>query len=267
MNPPPHSFRLGTTSYIVPDDILPNVRFLADKVQDIELVLFEIDDGPNNIPSLDTIGQLSALARENGLSYTVHLPLDLRLGESDEESHPSLIKARKVIDRTCALNPWAYVLHLDGRELKRNRTLQQYLCWQEQCVRALEIVSAWTGAVERLAVENLEGYPPDFLHPVLARIGVSQCFDVGHLWLDGIDPLPLLKAALPRTRVIHIHGLAERDHKSLINMPPEKLDPIVNTLLNEKYAGVLTLEIFNEEDFHSSKAALFDSMRRICRNA
>ena len=37
-------FRLGTTSYIIPDDILPNVRYLAGKVKDIELVLFDIDE-------------------------------------------------------------------------------------------------------------------------------------------------------------------------------------------------------------------------------
>lgn len=30
-------FRLGTTSFIIPDDILPNVEFLSDKVDDIEI--------------------------------------------------------------------------------------------------------------------------------------------------------------------------------------------------------------------------------------
>ncbi len=34
---PPQAF----TSYIVPADILPNLRYLAGKVQDVELVLFE----------------------------------------------------------------------------------------------------------------------------------------------------------------------------------------------------------------------------------
>ena len=55
-------FRLGATSYIIPDDILPNVRFLADKVQDVELVLFEVDDGPNNLPGPEVIAVLQALA-------------------------------------------------------------------------------------------------------------------------------------------------------------------------------------------------------------
>jgi hypothetical protein len=30
-----YPFRLGTTSYIIPADILPNAQYLADKVQDI----------------------------------------------------------------------------------------------------------------------------------------------------------------------------------------------------------------------------------------
>ena len=37
-------FRLGTTSYIIPDDILPNVCYLAGKVKDIELLLFDNDE-------------------------------------------------------------------------------------------------------------------------------------------------------------------------------------------------------------------------------
>ena len=64
-------FRLGTTSYIVPDDILPNVRYLAGKVRDIELILFEVDDGPNNLPSTEVIDELTTIAQENDLTYTV----------------------------------------------------------------------------------------------------------------------------------------------------------------------------------------------------
>src|SRR5262245_25369283 len=88
---PSTPFRLGTTSYIIPDDILPNVRYLADKVQDVELVLFEVDDGPNNLPSSETVAELAALADAHDLTYTVHLPLDLRLGADGDEGHISLV--------------------------------------------------------------------------------------------------------------------------------------------------------------------------------
>ena len=76
-----YPFRLGTTSYIIPDDILPNALYLAGKVRDIELILFEVDDGPNNLPSPEVIQALSKVAQDNDLTYTVHLPLDLKLGE------------------------------------------------------------------------------------------------------------------------------------------------------------------------------------------
>ncbi|HEY9525893.1 MAG TPA: cobamide remodeling phosphodiesterase CbiR, partial [Anaerolineales bacterium] len=116
--------------------------------------------------------------------------------------------------------------------------------WQGHSVRALEIVSQWAGGPDKLAVENLETYPLDFIQPVLDRIPVSRCVDIGHLWLDGHDPIPYLQAALPRVRVIHLHGIAERDHRSLAFMPQE--------LIRARYEGVLTLEIFSEEDFFSS---------------
>ena len=75
----PFPFRLGTSSYIIPADILPNAHYLAGKVKDIELILFEVDDGPNNLPSPEVIEELEQIAREQDLTYTVHLPLDLKL--------------------------------------------------------------------------------------------------------------------------------------------------------------------------------------------
>jgi sugar phosphate isomerase/epimerase len=245
-------FRLGTTSYIIPDDIFPNARYLAGKVWDIELILFEVDDGPNNLPSPEVIYELSKIAQENDLTYTVHLPLDLKLGEDGSERDQSLVKAKRVIDCTCGLDPWAYVLHLDGKTIRTSTDVELIRRWQDQSVRALEIVSEWAGSVEKLAVENLETYPLDFIQPVLDRIPVSRCVDVGHLWLDGHDPIPYLQAALPRTRVIHIHGIAERDHRSLAFMPQEKIRAVWDALVHANYEGVLTLEIFSEEDFISS---------------
>ncbi len=245
-------FRLGTTSYIIPDDILPNARYLADKVMDIELVLFEVDDGSNNLPPLQVIDELTELARQHDMTYTIHLPLDLKLGDNGSDRDISLIKAKRVIDRTKELAPWAYALHLDGRSVKDLKDDKVLLQWQDQSVRALKIVADWVGGTEKLAVENLEGYPIDFISPVLERVPVSRCVDIGHLWLDGIDPVPYLQAALPRTRVIHLHGIAERDHRSLAFMPQEKVQIVLRELIRANYQGVLTLEIFSQDDFLSS---------------
>jgi sugar phosphate isomerase/epimerase len=186
------------------------------------------------------------------MTYTVHLPLDLKLGEDGSERDQSLVKAKRVIDCTRALDPWAYILHLDGKAVRTSKDVELITRWQDQSVRALEIVSEWAGSANKLAVENLESYPLDFIQPALERIAVSRCVDIGHLWLDGHDPIPYLQTALPRTRVIHIHGIAERDHRSLAFMPPENVSAVWKELLRVNYEGVLTLEMFSEEDFLAS---------------
>lgn len=249
-------FRLGTTSYILPADILPNLHYLAGKVQDVELVLFEVDDGPNNLPTPAQVDEMNAIARKDGLTYTVHLPLDLRLADDGSLRHISLEKARRVIERARPLDPWAYVLHLDGKAARENPLPEAYQRWLAQAEISLRQVGEWAGGLDKLAVENLEGYPLDFYEPVFERVPVSRCVDVGHLWLDGHDPLPYLRRALPRARVIHIHGIADRDHRSLAFAAPGQLRAVLHELIRAGYDGVLTMEVFSEEDFLTSLEAL-----------
>lgn len=255
-------FRLGTTSYIVPDDILPNVRWLAGKVQDVELVLFEVDDGASNLPDQSVLSELTRLAQQHGLSYTVHLPLDIRLGDNGETGHVSMLKARRVIECTRDLNPFAYVLHLDGSQLKNSVGTPQYDCWVNQSLQALSLLAEWAGSAERLAVENLEHYPFSFWDPIFERSAVSRCLDVGHLWLDGIDAVSILKEHLPRTRVVHLHGIDGRDHKSLAAVPLEKIGHVLDILCDKEFCGVVTLEVFNQADFESSMDVLKKARER-----
>lgn len=256
-------FRLGTTSYIIPNEILPNVRWLAGQVQDVELVLFEVDDGASNLPDQNTRSELVQLAQQCDLSYTVHLPLDVRLGDNGETGHVSMLKARRVIESTRVLNPFAYVLHLDGSLLRDCMETPEYDRWIDQSVQALELLAEWVDGIERLAVENLEHYPFSFWNPVFDRIPVSRCLDIGHLWLDGLDPVTILKNHLPRTRVIHLHGIDGRDHKSLAAMPQGKIEEVVHYLVAQQYSGVVTLEVFNQSDFESSLAVLKTVQERL----
>lgn len=245
-------FRLGTTSYIIPDDILPNVRFLADKVDDIELVLFEVDDGPNNLPDAQTIRELNFLAETHNLTYTVHLPLDLEFGFDGDKYHVSIEKALKVIRLTEPLNPFAYVVHLNGRDIKDNCDQPTYQQWLTNIIKAITVVSEALPDPNLLSVENLEGYPLDFWDAVFDLTPVSRCIDIGHLILDQIDPIPYLNKHLHQTNVIHLHGINGRDHKSIHHIPRASLTAILQTIHQQGYNGVLTLEIFNEEDFNDS---------------
>jgi len=243
-------FRVGTTSYIIPGDILHNVRFLANRVQDVELVLFEVDEGTSSLPSWEAVEELARLADRHDLTYTVHLPLDLRLGEGGSAGHRSLEKARWVIDRCRPLDPWAYVVHLGGKGLT------DHGAWVDQAARALEIAAGWVGDPAPLAVENLEGYPLDFNEPVLDRVPVSRCIDVGHLWVDGHDPVPYIQRTLERARVVHLHGIGGRDHQSLAHVKPDGLRSVMRALEQGGFEGVLTLEVFNRKDFEVSIRAI-----------
>jgi sugar phosphate isomerase/epimerase len=262
-------FRLGTTSYIWPDDILPNVVQLAPLVDDVELVLFESDEYGSNLPSEAVITELRQLAQAHDLTYTVHLPLDLRLADDDSTRHPSLEKARRVIERTRALDPFAYVVHLDGTGANAPFSLPgrragdegQLVHWQSQATRSLEQVARWAGDASQVCVENLENYDPTVFIQVLDAVPASRCVDVGHFWLQGRDPLPHLQQWQGRTRVVHLHGIGERDHKSLALVPPEALNPVIAYLV-ENMRGVVTLEVFGVDDFFSSKKALEAAMKR-----
>ena len=256
-------FRLGTTSYIIPDDILPNVRFLADKVDDIELVLFEVDDGPNNLPDPKTIQELNQIAQKHQLSYTVHLPLDLRLVGEDGEQHISLGKAHKVIGCTRELNPHAYVLHVDGKDVLHLNDAASLEKWNKQALQALKQVSSWVPNSQLLCVENLERYNPTLWDEVIQKGRVSRCIDIGHLWVDKLDPIEFMHKRLNKTRVIHIHGIDERDHHSLNKVSTNELQRIFWFLVQSCFTGVMTVEIFNEEDFHSSISAISDVIESI----
>jgi len=199
---------------------------------------------------------LAELADRYHLSYTVHLPLDLRLAEDGNMQHPSMIKARQVVDCTAELHPWAYVAHLDGRAVLGETDRQTKEEWNLQEVRALQQVAAWLPPCTHLAVENLEHYPLDFWDEVLEQIPCTRCIDIGHLWLDGHDALAYLHKHITRASVLHVHGVNGHDHRSLVCVPPDELAHLLRTITQSGFAGVLTLEVFGEQDFHSSMHAL-----------
>ena len=242
-------FRIGTSSYIIPDDILPNVRFLAGKVKDIELVLFDIDEYCN-IPNTEQCEELNRLASQHDLSYTVHLPLNLNF--SDKDRDVSIEKALKVINGTRALDPFAFVCHLECRDIP-DAEGEALAAWQRQRVRAVKELVAQAGIVPaKLTVENLETYSIEWNGPVIQAVGTRVCLDIGHLFLRREDPVPVMRKWLPLTSVVHLHGVGTRDHQSLGHMDRDVIRAVMRELLRADYRGVVTLEVFNEQDFSGS---------------
>ncbi len=287
----PHPFRLGVPSYVYPADILPNVKALAPYVDDIELVLFESrspDDRASNIPDPDIIQRLAELAQQHDLTYTVHFPIDRHLGSPDAEERRALLRRiLAIMDRTRPLAPFAYILHLEG--ITRDSDHARIRTWQNDIAELLPTLIERAGDPAFLCVENLN-YPFAWCEPLLNRFGLGVCIDLGHLWVGSEAPRGRpqgifaesceasntispcgkphgflakkddnveahLKRHLPRTRVIHLHGVCDgHDHLALTALPPGRLRQLLNSI--DKFTGVLTLEIFNYKEVRDSVVCL-----------
>jgi len=259
---------------VYPADIIPNVEALAPYVDDIELVLFESrspDDGKqvkreagsvelpkteqviSNIPSADTIARLVALAQEHDLTYTVHFPIDRHLGSPDAGERRALQKQMlAIMDHTRPLRPFAYILHLEG--VVRDSAPGRVRTWANDIAELLPALVERAGDPALLCVENLN-YPFAWCEPLLSRFGLGVCIDLGHLWVGGENVEAHLKRHLPRTRVIHLHGVRDaRDHLALTALASDRLQPALNSI--DKFTGVLTLEIFDYEAVRDSVVCL-----------
>lgn len=244
-------FRLGTSSYIIPDDILPNVRWLAPRIDDVELVLFE-SDAFSNLPSPDVVKELADIARDQALSYTVHFPLDVALGHPDRQSRrKSLECCQRLADRMEPLSPFAYVVHFTG-DRRSQEPADDMRRWLDGHREALHVLAERLGA-RRLCVETLE-YPFELVLPVVEELDLAVCLDIGHLMLMGRDVSAHFERLRERVRIIHAHGIIEgQDHKSLADCNSDVLAWLVKKLPGLPQAPVvLTMEIFSESDFHDS---------------
>jgi sugar phosphate isomerase/epimerase len=237
-------FRVGLTSYIYPADILPNAEALAGKIQDIELVFFESPEF-SNLPEPAVIQRLAALAQIHDLTYTVHFPIDKKLGSPDpRECRSYLDQALRIVDLCRPLAPFAYLLHLEGvtGSAQPDRIRQ----WQDGLASLLD---EFAGHVDpsRVCIENLD-YPFEWCDPLLARHPWSVCLDAGHFWLRNDPWADYLHKYLPRTRVVHLYGIAPPStaHVGLQNEPVDRVRDFLAAL--NVFKGVLTLETFGYDD-------------------
>ena len=255
-----YDFALGTTSFIIADELVPNVEYLKDKVQDVELVLFESEE-TSNFPDPATISALKSIADENNLTYTVHLPYDVSLGTDSQIAVSQTVKA---INLTRNLPVHAYVLHLmPEHELKY--PAENIPLWQHHCLTNVRSILNLTGIPSRLlCIENLS-YDMSFAWPVIEALDTGTTLDVGHMWKYGYYSSDLVRLMLERSRVIHLHGVDStgRDHIGL-----EKLDrTLLRTFLHDfslyarKRTQVMTLEVFSKHDLESSIAILKEELK------
>jgi hypothetical protein len=173
---------VAAPSFVWPGPVAENCRMLAGVFPEVALLFFEskacLDYGGDDLP-----GWLGNL----GLSYHLHLPLDLPWQAGAAEAFRV---AAALADKTAFLSPTCFVLHppREPRELEAFAAL-----WTKRGF-----------APETLAIENTQAASLDRHWPLIRGLGLGVCLDLGHVLAYGqklsLD-LPGLAGTL---RLVHL---------------------------------------------------------------
>lgn len=278
--PPGRRLLFGTTSYVLPADLIPNVRLLAPLVEDIELILFEGE--VDNLPSPPEVGILRDLGREGGCGFTVHLPLDVGLGEEEDSlRRRGQDVCLRVMELTSPLEPRAYVVHPElpleyhpafGEAVRPLRSLPGDILqgWRRALGESLQRLGEQAAGTP-VAVENLN-FPYEWVWGLVEDLGLGVVLDVGHLLLGGGDVAGFLERYGGRLQVVHLHGVegapaegsdggGAADHRTVALFPPGELEALLDGFrLSGAAVGrtplPVTCEVFGAGSVVSSLQAL-----------
>jgi sugar phosphate isomerase/epimerase len=231
-------FTLATTSFIYPDDYVPNVRRLGPYVDEIELLCYE----SAHLPARGTIDELARLSGECGVTYNVHLPSDLSISHRDGSHREQAVNAvLRAFERVAPLSPTTCTLHIpcNGHPLPADEIER----WRDRVQVSLEkILEAGVGP-GLISVETLD-YPLGALKDLIGAFGLGVCLDVGHLILHGRDVEKTFAEFEAKTAIIHLHGVRDgKDHLALDHLPHDLGAPLTRIL--PTYKGVVSLEVFS----------------------
>ena len=231
-------FTLATTSFIYPDDYVPNVRRLGPYLDEIELLCYE----SAHLPARGTIEELSRLSAECGVTYNVHLPTDLSIGHRDGSHREQAVNAvLRAFERVAPLSPTTCTLHIpcDGHPLPADDSER----WRDRVQASLEKIVGAGVAPGLISVETLD-YPLETLKDLIDAFGLGVCLDVGHLILHGRDVEKTFAEFKDKAAILHLHGVRDgKDHLGLDHLPHDLEAPLTRVL--PTFKGVVSLEVFS----------------------
>ncbi|MCF8070282.1 MAG: sugar phosphate isomerase/epimerase [Desulfobacterales bacterium] len=241
-------FKIGTTSFIYPAGYGPNVKLTGPYLDEIELLFYE-SIYPNNLPAEDEIIVLKNLSEDLNVSYNVHLPTDVFLGDPDESRRNYAADTIKRFIKTLSpLSPSTHTLHLSYDENSSDASTVNK--WQKNVSLSIErLLSAGIDS-RSISIETLM-YPFEWAEPIIREFNLSVCMDIGHLILTETDFEATFDNYSDVVTIIHLHGVEDgEDHISLCRMPVKEMERVMNIL--NRYTGVVSLEIFCFRNLYSS---------------
>ena len=244
-------FRIGTTSYILQnaqgdDSLTSNVKYLMESFDKIQLLFFG-KDYIDDLATPDVIDRLLLMKETRTINYTVHLPIDLYLLDSDKaDLDRSISLIGKIMDMTEKLDIGEYILHIDHAAGTASQTPDY-----EKFGMILEGLSRRFGpSTSYIYIENTQndlGLYKDIImksrHPV--------CMDSGHLYMRGFDAGAFISNFDERILEVHLHGCSgSKDHISLAESDGEYLAMLPEYIKSYKHSVII--EVFSEKDLAGS---------------
>jgi len=241
-------FKIGTTSYIYPDHILPNVIKLGPFFDEIELLLFE-SIGKDNLLSKNEIAMLVSLADKYDIIYNIHLPIDVFLGDFDPlVRHYAVETINKIIDQTRTLPVSTYTLHLSYNQVSADSAIIQK--WQNNLHHSLEKIISSEINSSIISIETLM-YPFDWIENIISDFDCRICMDLGHLMLQNIELKTFFDKYYHKVSIIHLHGVYNgHDHVSLKYLSPKQIDVVYGIL--KSFFKTVSIEVFSFKNLISS---------------
>ncbi len=254
-------FRLGTTSFIYPDNIIPNVKKLSKnfkEIKEIELLIFECI--PEQVlPVKYEIKEIESIGKDFDLSYNIHLPTDISLTDTLPEHRKKAVDTiKKIIDLCAPLTPTTYTLHLDFNTHEVETGKKGLEKWRDIVIKSLDSLVSSIDNPAKISIETLN-YPFEFLNNIIDDFGLSVCVDVGHMIKYHHDMVSVFKKYNNKIPIIHLHGVdfsvhPPKCHTSLDKTPRALMEPAMNIL--KEFKGTVSLEVFNHENLTASLAFL-----------
>lgn len=249
-------FKLGTTSFIHPAGYSDNVRLLAPLVDEIELLFLEAE----HLPTTAQISELKALSDTLDVTYNIHLPMDISLADPVPRiRHRSREAVLRTLERVVPLNASTHTLHVTfAMPDTRPASVET---WQACATESLDRLLAEAPiGTEDLTVETLD-FPPLWLVPVISRLDLPVCVDVGHVIRFGFDLRSTLDLFAGKINMFHLHGVTgHQDHRALNHLALEARKRMAALL--KDFHGSVSLEIFSVQDLTDSMNCFSRMMAR-----
>lgn len=230
-------------SFVFPGSVGENARFLAGRVSEVALCLFE-----NAACQAYTDKDLPPDLQELPLRWHAHLPFDLPWPDraSVAACRPALDDVQRLMDKIARLGPHCAVMHAPPGSADTRRELLRHAArfWHEYRDIPLLLENTFDCDVLELG----ETFPEE--------AGLGFCLDVGHLL--GYAQDALRTSSLPsRAALVHWSAPCGRDaHAALTRFSPAERERLGELIPRLSARAVHLLEIFRWQALEESLPVL-----------